>query len=402
MKGITCAALAAAVCVSLMAAPARAEFPNDWFTVLSGVGAIEGLTGDDFGKFYVADREANTCTIWEIDTSPGLDAPVVDDVGAVNQPGCTPSGLAFGPDGALYITTAGGGGFIYRQELGDFTPAEAYAIGVPGANGVAFAGGDLYVTDGTANQGRVWKITGANADCNPGSLFNCVEFFRIEPRRNGEDLGGNVENTDPPDGQPNGVGSARYTVPRHNLDDDPTDRQDIVANGIAFTPNGKTAYVADTARGAIWAAQLNSDGTLKSAQGCDETFHENVLCREALYVAHPLLEGVDGIALLDDGTILASVNERNSIVAIKPNKKVVEEFVNPADGTTLLRNGDPSEDPPRPMEFPTSPFVSGQTFCTTGADSPRRDNNPNGPGEGPKVTCLNQDLTPGGLSLPVQ
>jgi hypothetical protein len=57
------------------------------------------------------------------------------------------------------------------------------------------------------------------------------------------------------------------------------------------------------------------------------------------------------------------------------------------------------------MEFPTSPFASDRKFCTSGADSPRRDNNPNtgmGNGEGSKVICLDQDLKTKGLPLPVQ
>jgi len=161
-------------------------------------------------------------------------------------------------------------------------------------------------------------------------------------------------------------------------------------------------FIADTSRGAIWDAELDSNGNLKSKTGCAPTFNEKALCMDSLYVAHPLLEGIDGIALLSNGTILASVNERNAIVAVSPDGKVTDAFQNPADAVTLLRNGDPSADPPRPLEFPTSPFVSGRTFCATGADSPRRDNNPNGPGEGAKVICLDQDLQVPGLPLPVQ
>ena len=52
----------------------------------------------------------------------------------------------------------------------------------------------------------------------------------------------------------------------------------------------------------------------------------NTLCMDSLYIAHPLLEGVDGIILLTDGTILASVNERNAIVAVAPDKNVEDVF----------------------------------------------------------------------------
>jgi hypothetical protein len=122
---------------------------------------------------------------------------------------------------------------------------------------------------------------------------------------------------------------------------------------------------------------------------------------DSLYVAHPLLEGVDGIILLIDGTILASVNERNAIVAIAPDKKVSDAFQNAADRDTLLRNGR-TDDRFAPLEFPTSPFASGTKFCTTNADTGRRDNNPSTTGEGPKVNCLDQNLMSSGLPLPVQ
>jgi sugar lactone lactonase YvrE len=388
---------------------AWAQFPNNptWTTFLKAgdiiggvaVGAMEGLTGDDNGIFYVADRgpsdtdNSDTCHVWRINYNTGI----VDLVGQIEADPCRPSGLARDSNGDLFITTGEGGGIIYRLTPNATNPTSGgalgsvYATGVPGANGVAFLGIDLFVTDGGQNLGRVWKI----ASC---ATLPCpaVEFFRIQPMRNSTALGGNVL----PTTQPDGVGSERYTVPRHTISAvNNLDRQSITANGVAFSADRGFIFVSDTARGAIWRAELKVNGDLKSNTGCDPTFHSNTLCMDSLYIAHPLLEGVDGIILLTDGTILASVNERNAIVAVTPDKNVADVFRNASDGL-FLRNGDGSRQ--RPLEFPTSPFASGNRFCTTNADTPRRDNNPNTSGEGQKVTCLDHNLSGSGLPLPVQ
>ena len=182
------------------------------------VGSMEGLTGDNNGRFYVADRTTDVCNVWEIDTNTAL--PSKARVGNVGAAGCRPSGLTLDANGDLFITTAGGGGVIYTltPNAGDPTGADAtgkvYATGVPGANGVAFLGNDLFVTDGTANKGFVWKID----SCTTFPAVPCapVEFLRVPPRRNGTADGGNVL----PANQPDGVGTVRYTVPRHQLDPD--------------------------------------------------------------------------------------------------------------------------------------------------------------------------------------
>ena len=43
-------------------------------------------------------------------------------------------------------------------------------------------------------------------------------------------------------------------------------------------------------------------------------------------------------------------------------------------------------------EFPTSPVIVGRTLCVTSSDGARRDNFPNAPGEGAKVSCLDEHL----------
>jgi len=120
-----------------------------------------------------------------------------------------------------------------------------------------------------------------------------------------------------------------------------------------------------------------------------------------LFVAHPLLEGGDGIVLDVAGNIWVSANERNAIVLVRDEGRVVEVFRNPVDMGTQLRNTGP-------LESPTSPVLVSHKFCTANSDGNRRDNFPNTAGEigGPgqprgKISCLDQRVSIRGMRLPV-
>jgi sugar lactone lactonase YvrE len=182
--------------------------------------------------------------------------------------------------------------------------------------------------------------------------------------------------------------------------------QNLVVNGLAFNTDGDL-FVADTARGALWQVKFKPDGTLQSHLGCDETFHPNILCLNHIFSADPRLEGADGIALDQNGNIWVSVNERNAI-AIFGKGVSAEVFRNPVNRNSGLRNSSATDDR-KILEFPTSPFLLRNLFCTANSDGNRRDNSPNDGGEvkpaGPsrgKISCMDQDLTSPGLPLPVQ
>ena len=155
-----------------------------------------------------------------------------------------------------------------------------------------------------------------------------------------------------------------------------------MANGIAFDRDGDL-LVADTARGAIWHVAIDHRGRVRSPTGCDTTFTTNTLCLDNVLVAHPYLEGVDGITLDRAGNIVGAVNERNAIVVVTPDR-TIELFRNPVAASRLRNTG--------PLEFPTSPVIAGRTLCVTSSDGARRDNFPTTPGEGAKVSCLDEDL----------
>jgi sugar lactone lactonase YvrE len=180
-----------------------------------------------------------------------------------------------------------------------------------------------------------------------------------------------------------------------------TRRPRATSNGLAFAPDG-TLFIADTARGAIWRATFDAQGSLLSPTGCDTTFTPNTLCLDDLFVAHPILEGLDGIALDANGSIWGVANERNALALVSAAGVVRQVFRNEPDATTQLRNGGP-------LEFPTSPFLVGQKLCITQSDVSRRDNSPNTGGEVKparpemvKISCLAQALPVPGLVLPIE
>jgi sugar lactone lactonase YvrE len=350
---------------------------------------IEGLTGDASGNLYTGGSiiapSTNPCPIYRIN----LATKSLTTVGNVPVGPCGFTGITFNAVGDLFIGD-GGAGKVYRVTPKDTNPppdATLFVSGVPGTNGLAFdRDGNLWTGDGTTGRGRVWRIGSAGGVCEP-SFTGCEEVFRIQPMRNGSDLGGQIAAP--------GVGRQNNSVP-------PNAAQNIVANGIAFNHQGDM-FVADTARGAIWKVQFDRQGNLKSPTGCDETFTDNTLCLSNVFVAHPILEGADGIALDVAGNIWVDANERNAVAAVTSSGPVVEVFRNPVNASGL-RNA--AADNTTILEFPTSPFLLGKTLCTANSDLDRRDNSPRAQGEingatQGKISCMIEHLKIPGLPLPV-
>jgi sugar lactone lactonase YvrE len=320
-----------------------------WTTVHTNTLGLEGLTADRKGNLYSPTRNAaGDCPIVRVPASGGTAVTV----GSIPAP-CNPAGLAFDNRGDLYVTNAPS---IYRLTPSASSPpvATVFATDVPGANGVAFdERGALWVSDGGTGVGRVWRIRG------PGGAPE--EMLRVQPMANAA-----------------GVGRENRSLP-------PGGAQAIVANGLAFDRDG-SLFIADTARGAIWRAEVGRHGQVRSKVGCDSTFASNTLCLSNVFVQHPALEGADGIAL-DRGNIVTAVNERNAVVVATQRSGVVELYRNPVSPEGLRNAG--------PLEFPTSPVIVGRKLCLAHSDGSRRDNFPNTGGEvGPglaaaaKLSCL--------------
>ncbi len=361
---------------------------------------IEGLTGDASGNLYtggsIVAPSTAPCPIYRIKLATGS----LTTVGNVPVGPCNFSGITFDALGNLFIAD-GSAGRIYKLAKGK-PDATIFVSGVPGTNGIAFdRDGNLWTGDGTTGRGRVWRISsGGGSVCEP-SFTGCEEVFRVQPMRNGTDLGGNVSAQ---------TGITSQGVGRQNRDFPPgtsvnsTGGQDLVANGLAFNTSGDL-FVADTARGAIWKVRFDLQGNVTSSMGCDKSFTSNTLCLSNVFVAHPILEGADGIALDMNDNIWVDANERNAVAVVTPERRVIEVFRNPLNASNL-RNS--AADNSTILEFPTSPFLLGQTFCTSNSDGDRRDNSPRaageingGSGQG-KISCMTEPLIVPGLPLPVQ
>jgi sugar lactone lactonase YvrE len=341
-------------------------------TVFTTPLGLEGLTSDAAGNLYSPARGASPCPVYRVPARGGAAAVV----GTIPAP-CNPAGLTFDRTGRLFVANI--------DTVVSFLPnaanppsATVFTRGVPGANGIAFdRRGALWISDGGTGQGRVWRA---------GADGVAVEMFRVQPLVSDVNVVNGV----------GGVGRDVRGLPPGTVNVTPNGRsaantegsQHIVANGVEFTADG-TLLVADTARGALWRVPLSRDGTPRAAMGCDTTFPADTLCLDDLDIEHPYLEGADGIVLDRAGNVWTAANERNAIVVVRRDGRVVEFFRNPVDPATKLRNTGP-------LEFPTSPILLPDgRLCVTQLDANRRDNSPNTAGEvspnGPnraKISCV--------------
>ena len=269
---------------------------------------VESIAADNKGMLYVCDRVSGK--VWRIDPKN----PKLVVVGKVEEREidgkkikADASGVVFNQEGDFFIAS---GPFkevlrIRSRELDPDKPgvAQTFATGTEGANGVAFdRGGNLYVSGG--RNGTIFR-TGREGG-KAQAVAQIANFTRTLP--------------------------------------DGKTQQAITANGLVFDAQGTTLYVADTARGAIWKIAVGRDGRTE---------------QPTLLTQSPLLEGADGPAFDSHGNLWVAANERNAVVMVTADGKVLDVTKNGSKG---------------PLEFPTAVVFVDDIAYVSNFDTPRRDN----------------------------
>jgi sugar lactone lactonase YvrE len=261
-------------------------------------------------------------------------------------------------DGYVYVSDAtnGANGVIYRfipNSTNPPTPATYFATTSNGANALAFdKKGNLWVTDGTGNQGKVWKV-------GPTGYNGGAPAFYIPTMRNLANVGRTVSRLP-------GLGATN----------------EAVAAGIAFDRTGNL-FISDAVRGAIWKIEFDKHGEVESPLTSDTTYPQDTLDFSNIFFQHAMLEGCSGIALDVAGNFWCAANERQAIVVVTHNGRIEEIFRNPVNSAGFRSSADPIVQNNHILEFPLDVFILGKTLYIANLDLNFRDNSDPTPSSNP-------------------
>ncbi|MBI2127410.1 MAG: SMP-30/gluconolactonase/LRE family protein [Thaumarchaeota archaeon] len=313
-------------------------------TAASKALSSEGIAADKQGRLYLADRitagevymvdpkDPKLVTVAKI---PRMEAISRDGRKSMVIPNVL--GMTFDKQGSLYIAVGGLPGQDPAKPVGFIlkVPADKLSATNPG-------------------EAEVW------ASGVPGA--NGIAF----------DKNGNLYVS-------NFGGGTIYMVPSTGGEGKVIAEKLVSPNGLAFDRNG-ILYAANTRNGSIWRIELNPDGSVKTTSE---------------YVKDPKLIGCDGLQIDSAGNIWVVANARNALVAVTPDKNVIDVAKNDNNG---------------PLEAPASLVIVGKTVYAVNADfeltpaafdrtSKEPGNSPRLAGAGPSIVKVEIGIE--GLPVPI-
>jgi len=224
----------------------------------------------------------------------------------IASPGGAPSGIALGPDGAMYVCN-GGEGKLWRTHDGKL---ESAGVG-PGYVGgrierIDISTGDVQVLYRECNGRRLSAPNDIVFDAHGGFYFTDLGQIR-------------ARDTD--------RGGVYYATP------DGSDIREVVfpletPNGIGLSPSGQELHVAETITGRLWSFEVTGPGTVRPSQ---ERWEKG-----------KLLAGLAGLQLFDslavqaDGAVCVATLINGGITRVQADGSRVEHFPFPDSHTSNI------------------------------------------------------------------
>jgi gluconolactonase len=257
--------------------------------IADGLQFPEGPVIDRDGSLLIVEIERRTVTRIASDGSNATKSIVAELQGG-------PNGMAWGPDGALYICN--NGGFLFRKIDG----VNRTAAGVP----EGYAGGWIERLDRRTGEHRVLytrcgehNLVGPNDivfDSHGGFYFTDYGKFYPRYRMNGGLYYALAD-------------GSRIVEVAYPL---------ITPNGVGLSPDGKTVYAAETETGRLWAFDLEAPGRPKRHPGF--ALHGGrVVC------GLPGYQRFDSLAVEESGNICIATLVSACISVIGPEGQLIEQ-----------------------------------------------------------------------------
>lgn len=282
----------------------------------------ESITSDKEGNLYVGDNMGRILRI----NPETASSQVVGTVPPSEAGNCSVLlGIKFNQDGDLFVANGQCGQVwkLDKDKISSSSPGEAklFKTGLKYANDIAFDRfGRMFVSDSI--NGIMWAVDVKSKDT--------IQFAN------------QLTSRDP--SFPFGI------------------------NGMAISDDG-TIYFANTGNGVIHKVDVRKeDGAINSV---------------IVWRSHEALIGADGLAFDKAGNLWVTANSRNAILAITPDRRIIEVARNDNTG---------------PLEFPSSITFSGESIFITNFDVGMGENQDNKLGIGPSIVKIHLGIE--GLERP--